>query len=97
MYVNNKERTALLIDIAIPIDDCIVDERIEKVEKYQYLAIELKALWQLKEIAIVPNVVGRTGVVGKKLTNYIGKINIFEIQKINFLDSASTMKILKMN
>ena len=64
-FMNKKDTTALLIDIAIPRDDNIVDKRIEKVEKYQNLAIDFKALWQLKEIAIVPIIVGCTGVVDK--------------------------------
>ena len=84
VFMNKKDKIALLIDIAVPRDDNIVDKRIEKVEKYQTLAIELKVLWQLKEIAIVPIVAGCTDVVDKMLPKYIeripGKINIFEVQ-----------------
>ena len=53
VFMNKKDKTALLIDIAVPRDDKIVDKRIEEVEKYQSLAIELKALRQLREIAII--------------------------------------------
>ena len=52
VFINKKDKMALLIDIAVPRDDNIVDTRIEKVEKYQNLAM------QLKEIAVVPIVVG---------------------------------------
>ena len=45
VFMNKKDKTALLIDIAVPRDDNIVDKRIEKVEKYQNLAIELKAAY----------------------------------------------------
>ena len=55
--MNKKDKTALLIDIAAPRDDDIVDKQIEKVETYENLAVELKALWQLNEIKIVPIVV----------------------------------------
>ena len=96
VFINKKDKIALLIDNAVPRDDNIVDKHIEEVEKYQYLAIELKALWQLKEIAIVPIVVGCTGVVDKMFQKYIekipGKINIFEIQKIKFLESCYAVR-----
>ena len=99
----------MLIGNAVPRDDNIVDKSIEKVEKYHNLAIELKALWQLKEIAIIPIVVGCTGVVDKRFTKYIdkipGKINIFEIQKLRlwgtryavrrFLMNSSSMELVK--
>ena len=101
VFMNKKDKTALLIDIAVPRDDNIVDKRIEKVEKYQNLAIELKALWQLKEIAIVPIIVGCTGVVDKTFAKYIekipGKINIFEIQKITLLGTCYAVRRFLMN
>ena len=43
VFINKKDKIALLIDIAVPRDDNVVDKRIEKVKKYQNLAIELKA------------------------------------------------------
>ena len=101
VFMNKKDKTALLIDIAVPRGHNIVDKRIEKVEKYQNLAIELKALWQLKEIAIVPIVVGCTGVVDKTFAKYIekipGKINIFEIQKITLLGTCYAVRRFLMN
>ena len=67
VFMNKKDKTALLIDIAVSRDDNIVDKRIEKVEKYQNLAIELKALWQLKEIAI--SLLDVQGSLTKRLRN----------------------------
>ena len=91
----------MLKDIAVPRDDNIVDKRIEKVEKYQNLAIEMKALWQLKEISIIPIAVGCTGVVDKMFTKFIdkipGKINIFEIQKLILLGTCYAVRRFLMN
>ena len=92
VFMDKKDKIALLIDITVPRDENIVDNRIEKVEKCQNLAIELKALWQLKEITTVPIVVGCTGVADKIFKKYIekipGKINIFEIQKDNIIGNV---------
>ena len=65
------------------------------------IAIELKALWQLKGIAIVPIVVGCTEVVDKMFAKYIEKIpektNIFELQKITLLGTNYTVRRFLMN
>ena len=99
--MKKNDKIALLVDIAVPRDGDIVDNRIEKVEKYQNLAIELKALWQLKEITIVPIVAGCTGVVDKIFTKYIdkipGKIKIFEIQKLALLGTCYAVRRFLMN
>ena len=50
VLMNKKDKAALLVDIAVPRDDNIVNKLSEKVEQYQNIAIELEALWQLKEL-----------------------------------------------
>ena len=43
-----KKKNALLIDIAIPGDVRVEEKEEEKEMKYQYLAHEVKRLWQLR-------------------------------------------------
>ena len=50
----HKENTALLIDIAILGDVREEAKDVEKVMKYQYLACEVKRLWQLKSVKVIP-------------------------------------------
>ena len=46
--VNKMEKTAIIIDIAIPGDKTIIDKEKEKIEKYQNIKREILRLWHLK-------------------------------------------------
>ena len=58
MVLVKKKKNALLIDIVVP-DDIRVEEEEEKLVKYQYLACEVKRLWQFKtSVKVTPVVTG---------------------------------------
>ena len=66
---NKKEKTALIIDVAVPNDYGLNRAEREKITKYQDLKNDLKQTWSLKEISIIPVVVGATGLVKKTPKN----------------------------
>ena len=51
-----------IIDVAIPEDSGLKEKEIEKVERYQNLARELRRTWEVKT-KVVPIVVGALGTV----------------------------------
>ena len=57
---NKKDRSCLLIDIACPFDTRIDRKEKEKIEVYQDLKREIKRMWNVKEVTIVPLIIGRT-------------------------------------
>ena len=57
-----------IIDVAIPGDCRIHEKEIEKIEKYQNLKVELKRLWSLKKVGVVPVVVGALGYISKSFS-----------------------------
>ena len=63
VIVKKKLKTALIIDIAVPGDSRVCTKGQEKILKYQDLKREIKKLWQLKEVCIVPIIVGALGAV----------------------------------
>ena len=67
----------------------IVSKRIEKIEKYANLSIELKELWGMKTVETIPVVIGCTGTVDKKFVDYVDKfpvqLSVGELQKITVL------------
>ena len=69
VIVDKKEKS--LIDVSIPDDMNIVSKRIEKIEKYANLSIELKELWGMKTVETIPLVIGCTGTVDKKFVDYV--------------------------
>ena len=65
VIVDKKEKSLKLIDVPIPNDVNIVSKRIEKIESYANLSIELKELWGIKTMETMPVVIGCTGTVDK--------------------------------
>jgi hypothetical protein len=68
---------------------------VEKIEKYQDLARELRKLWNT-EILVVPVVVGALGTVPKKLNDYPKLIEIRNreetLQKSAILGTARILR-----
>ena len=91
-FVDKREQTVLFIDVTIPNDHNIVEKRLEKIEKYTDLGIEIKELWNMQRVNIVPIVIGSMGVVDNSFVRYLGKIpveiNVFELQKIVLLNTC---------
>ena len=92
ILVNKKAKSCVFNDVAIP-DDCRIGEKeTEKIEKYQNLKTELKRLWSLDKVEVVPVVVGALGCISKGLSGWMDtlgiKLNIGMIQKSVLLGTA---------
>ena len=74
--IKKKQKEAVIVDIAIPADKRIAEKEHEKKENYQDLKWELKRLWKLKTVQVVPIVIGTLGCVKKELKKSLKKINI---------------------
>ena len=57
ILVDKKAKSCVIIGVAIPGDCRIHEKEIEKIGKYQKLKRELKRLWSLKKVEVVPVVV----------------------------------------
>ena len=92
IFVDKREQTVMFIDVTIPNDHNIIEKKLEKIEKYTDLGIEIKELWNMQRVDIVPIVIGCTGVVDYSVVRYLGKIpaeiNVFELQKIVLLNTC---------
>ena len=93
---NKKEKTALIIDVAVPNDYGLNRAEREKITKYQDLKNDLKKTWSLKEISIIPVVIGATGLIKKNLKSYLnaipGKPSYYEIQIAALKGTTSILK-----
>ena len=67
IVIDKKEQKGIIIDIALPA--AVRVEEKEKVEKYQDLKKEIRRLWKLRNVEIVPIVIGALEVL---LQNLIG-------------------------
>ena len=73
---NKKDRSCLLIDIACPFDTRIDSKEKEKIEVYQDIKREIKKMWNVKEVTIVPLIIGVLGTIGKNFERWLKEIEI---------------------
>ena len=71
---DRKEKTAMIIDVSVPNDFGINRAEREKVTKYQDLKNALKESWDLKEIDVIPVIIGATGVMKDNLQDYLDRL-----------------------
>ena len=97
----------MMIIIILSIRDCtigdcrICENEIEKIEKYQNLKTELKRLWLLKKVEVLPAVLGVLGSTSKGLSGWMDtlgiKLNVGMVQKSVLLGTARILrKVLDM-
>ena len=93
IIINKQQQETTIIDIAVPNDNNIMKKRSEKIDKYTNLAIEIKELWNMKNVQIVPIIIGVNGIIHEHFTKDLNRlhtndINVSEIQKIVLLGTA---------
>jgi hypothetical protein len=59
-----KEKTCLLIDIAIPNDLNIITKETEKLSRYKDLEIQVSGIWKVRT-KNVPLIIGELGTIKK--------------------------------
>ena len=91
------ERTCKIIDFAVP-GDSEIEEKKEKIEKYQDLRRELEKVWNVR-MKIVPLVVGSLGAIPKQFGNILKetgiRVEIGQVQKTVLLGTLDYRKFLK--
>ena len=67
VMLHKNERKCHLIDIAVPGDKRIELKEQEKIDNYSELRQEVKKIWNLSQVVVVPIVIRALGVTSKKL------------------------------
>ena len=99
IVIDKKEQKGIIIDIALPA--AVRVEEKEKVEKYQDLKKEIRRLWKLRNVEIVPVVIRTLGSVSGEFDRWMGKLgitcNVGIMQKSALLGIARIFrKVLEM-
>ena len=93
---DRKEKKAQIIEVNVPNDFGLNRGEREKVTKYQDLKNDLKDTWELKQIDIVPVIIGATGVMKKNLEDYLkvipGNPSKHEVQAAAIRGTVSLLK-----
>ncbi|XP_045474936.1 uncharacterized protein LOC123680863 [Harmonia axyridis] len=69
VLLNKTEKSCEIIDITVPSDDSISRAYTEKITKYFDLSFELKEMYKLKKISIIPLVMSVNGLVEEHLVD----------------------------
>jgi hypothetical protein len=72
---NKKEKTCILVDVAIPADRNVTQKEAEKKLKYKSLCIEIKRMWNMK-CMIMLVIIGANGIVTKGLKENLEAIPV---------------------
>lgn len=86
-----------LIDVSIPNSHNIRRKEAEKVEKYGELAMEVKRIWQVDSVVVVPIVISATGVISRSFHEHVRKLGLSkdlysELQKITILQTTNIVR-----
>ena len=96
VVVIKGERKCIIIDIAVPGDSRTNDKEKEKVEKYQDLKREIKSIWNMRNVIVVPVIIGALGSITKKLDEWLEKLDITVntalLQKTTLLGTARILR-----
>ena len=94
--VFKKKRECQLIDIACPGDIRVETKESQKIETYVDLGIEIKRLWKMNKVSIIPVVIGALGTIPKRLEKFMKEIGTD--MKIDLLQKSvllGTARILR--
>ena len=99
IMVDKIKKEAIIIDVAIPNDMNIARKRLEKLQNYTDLSVEIKTLWRLSKVDIVPVIIGAAGMIHSHLDQDIDKLRLIEnkfsiqhAQKITLLGTAHIVR-----
>ena len=76
IVVEKEEKKCTIIDIAIPGNNRVGAKEKEKIEKYDNLKWEIKKMWSMKKVEVIPVVIGALGAVTKNFEQYIERLGI---------------------
>ena len=74
--VEKLSNKAIIVDIASPWDHRVYEKESAKIEKCQDLKMEIRKLWAIRRVEVVPVVVGALGAVSKRLDTRLDKLGI---------------------
>uniref|UniRef100_A0A1X7TTG5 Reverse transcriptase domain-containing protein n=1 Tax=Amphimedon queenslandica TaxID=400682 RepID=A0A1X7TTG5_AMPQE len=96
VVVMKREKSCMIIDVAVPGDTRVEGKEDEKVEKYQELRQEIVKLWGMKKVEVIPIVVGVLEAVSYRINDWLKRLEINNkvehIQKTVLLGSAQILR-----
>jgi hypothetical protein len=90
ILIDRKTNKGIIIDITVPDSQNIQKTISTKITKYQPLRIQLKRIWKLAEVTVVPVVLSAMGVVPKTLQSKVIFSHFYKRQYFSSLYTSLT-------
>ena len=91
----------MIIDVTIPRDEWVNERKVGKTDKYKTLKDGIARMWGMKEVIVIPVVVGALGAISTGFEKYIAAIGIEmrvehaqKKQKTALLETARILKLV---
>lgn len=97
LLIQKTLKTALIIDIGVPLTKNVLKTEKDKVNKYTNLAIEMKNVWKLNKVTVVPIIISAEGIVSKSFVENLTKLGLPDglltpIQKATLLQTCHIIR-----
>ena len=76
VVVNKNKKSCAIIDVAIPGDIRVSKKEKENIERYQKLKREIKRMWNIRSIKVIPVAVRTLCSTSKKLKSSIEELGV---------------------
>ena len=93
---DKKSKTAQIVEVTVPNDFGLNRAEREKNNKYQDLKNDLRTTWGLKDIELIPVVIGATGLVKTNLQKHLKAIKGEPaLEEVQLAAIKGTIRLLK--
>ncbi|KAI5738323.1 hypothetical protein M8J77_005461 [Diaphorina citri] len=103
VYIDKTTKLGYIIDMAHPADHNLQQKETEKITKYLPLVAEMKTLYRLNKVSIIPIIVSANGLISKQTTTAAWKLQIprrviYKVQQNTIIETCSIVrKVLNTN
>ena len=76
VVIDKTKKEVKIVDVTIPGDERVNEGELGKIEKYKVLKYEITKMWGMKEVIVIPVVVGALGAISTGFEKYIAALRI---------------------
>ena len=76
IVIDKTKKEVRIVDVTIPGDVQVNEREVGKIEKYKVLIDEIARMWGMKEVMVIPVVVGTLGAISTGLTSILQQLEL---------------------
>ena len=98
VLIDKTIKEVKIVDVTIPGDERVNEREVGKIGKYKVLKDEIARMWGMKDVIVIPVVVGALGAISTGFEKYIAAIGIEmrveHAQKTALLGTARILRLV---